>query len=252
MARIRTVKPEFFRHEDLQALNEKHRDIMLFFCGLWCQCDKAGRFRWRPNHIKLDVLPFTKYNAGTYLDVLQEAGFISKYSVDGEDYGLVCNFKKHQLIWGSETKSPLRLPEPTEDVLCDFRGRTEDIGVRSQESGDIDSGDSSLKAMFEEARSKFPGTRKGLSPEWANFLKKHGKRKNEIVPLLIPAVEKFCKHHSHLKTEKRYIPHFQTWINGEGWTEEYPEWDTRQQEATRNATMTEEERQKEFKRKHVI
>jgi hypothetical protein len=138
LARIRTVKPDFFRHEELQALNEKHPNIMLFFAGLWCQCDKAGNFRWKPNQIKLDILPFTNYNPSTYLDVLVDAAYLSRYTVDGEDYGSVLNFKKHQLIWGSETKSPLKWPENKEVQQKYVQGSTQDIGVRNQETGDID------------------------------------------------------------------------------------------------------------------
>lgn len=47
MARIRTIKPEFFRHEGLQDLEQANPGAyaMLVFAALWGHCDKHGRSR---------------------------------------------------------------------------------------------------------------------------------------------------------------------------------------------------------------
>lgn len=108
------------------------------------------------------------------------------------------------------------------------------------------------KECFEEVRQKYPGTKRGAEPEWENFKKKYQKGAKEIIPLLLPALAKFCRHHAERKTEKNYIPHFKTWINNQGWTAEFPEWDTKKQQEVAQAGMTEEERLREWRRKNVI
>jgi hypothetical protein len=59
MARIRTIKPDFFRHELLQDLEAENPGLypMLFFIGLLTLSDKSGRFEWKPRAIKPRVLP---------------------------------------------------------------------------------------------------------------------------------------------------------------------------------------------------
>ncbi len=172
MARIRTVKPDYFRHEGLQELNQSYPNIMLFFAGLWCQCDKAGHFRWKPNQIKLDVLPFTEYNPSTYLEVLESNLYLSRYEVEGEWYGEILNFKKHQLIWGSEVKSPLKHPLREKEVLSPNRGSTEDIGVRNQELGvrrqdKAEFGPWFSDSLFVEAWKAWSKARKSTPPDGA-------------------------------------------------------------------------------------
>ena len=116
MARIRTVKPEFFRHEGLQDLEIKNpgKYPMMVFEGLWVLCDKTGRFEWRPRQIKLDILPFLPFDMEDTLCVLETAGFVEKYEVNGKYYGFIPSFKTHQVISGKELQSPARYPEAQE------------------------------------------------------------------------------------------------------------------------------------------
>ena len=82
MARIRTIKPEFFRHELLQDLAAEHgAEIMLVFAGLWGHCDSEGRFEWRPRQLKLDILPFLDFSMAEILDLLETAGLVKPGSV---------------------------------------------------------------------------------------------------------------------------------------------------------------------------
>jgi hypothetical protein len=119
MARIRTFKPEFLRHELLQDIETKNpgKYPMFVFQGLWSVCDKQGVFPWKPRSLKLDIYPFLKFEMGETLAILAEAGFIRKYTAsDGEEYGNVINFEKHQRINGDEAKLPAKYPSPCEEV----------------------------------------------------------------------------------------------------------------------------------------
>ena len=114
MARIRTVKPDFFRHEKLQDLEVAHpgKYIMLTFEGLWTLCDSKGKFLFKPRTIKLDVLPFIPFNMEETLGVLEKEGFIETYEVEGEKYGRIPSFLDHQRITGKEATEGEKYPDP--------------------------------------------------------------------------------------------------------------------------------------------
>lgn len=114
MARIRTIKPEFFRHEGLQDLEVANpgKYPMMVFAGLWGHCDKDGRFEWRPRQLKLDILPFLPFDMADVLALLESAGFVESYEVDGKKYGVIHSFKEHQRLSGKESQEGGKHPEP--------------------------------------------------------------------------------------------------------------------------------------------
>lgn len=118
MARIRTVKPDFFRHEGLQDLERDNpgQHVMLTFAGLWTLCDKSGRFEWKPRTIKLDVLPFLDFDMGTTLALLERFSYVRRYIADGKTYGVIPSFEEHQRINGKEAQEPAKHPEPVEFI----------------------------------------------------------------------------------------------------------------------------------------
>jgi len=54
MARIRTIKPEFFTSEDIVSLTPHAR---LLYIAMWCEADKEGRMTWRPKTLKMRYFP---------------------------------------------------------------------------------------------------------------------------------------------------------------------------------------------------
>ena len=113
MSRIRTVKPEFYRHELLQDLekNNPGKYPMMVFEALWGHSDKNGSFEWKPRILKLDILPFLPFEMEDTLKILENAQMIIKYTVDGVDYGHIPTFKKHQRIGGTEAENPGKFPQ---------------------------------------------------------------------------------------------------------------------------------------------
>ena len=108
MARIRTIKPEFFRHEGLYEAEIKYQlPLRISFAGLWTACDREGRFKWKPRALKLDVLPYDELDFSRVLDALATCGFIVKYEKDGEDYGCIPSWHTHQVINNRESESIL-------------------------------------------------------------------------------------------------------------------------------------------------
>jgi hypothetical protein len=121
VARIRSVKPEFFRHEELQDLEAKHagKYPMFVYEALWNQCDRQGVFLWRPRTLKLDILPFLPFEMEDTLKILSDAGYIKRYTVDGKDYGIIPTFAKHQSISKAEQDNKNLYPLPSADIETD-------------------------------------------------------------------------------------------------------------------------------------
>lgn len=109
MARIRSLKPEFFRDDELAELPPIAR---LLFQGLWGLADKEGRLEDRPKRIKVEVLPYDDCDIDELLDLLSDK-FIKRYQVDGESYIWIVKFKEHQRITGKEAETQSRIPEYT-------------------------------------------------------------------------------------------------------------------------------------------
>lgn len=117
MARIRTIKPEFYRHYGLYAAErEFSMPLRVAFSGLWTACDRRGRFRWRPEELKLDCLPFDDVDFSRVLDALSTRGFVVKYAWRGKNYGVIPSFSEHQVINNREAESTLPDPEECEII----------------------------------------------------------------------------------------------------------------------------------------
>jgi hypothetical protein len=108
MGRIRTVKPELFKHEELFQLEQETKlPIRISFAGLFTVADREGRFRWKPNVLKLDVLPYDKIDFSRVLDALATHGFVEKYEHNKNIYGVIPSFTIHQVINNRESDSIL-------------------------------------------------------------------------------------------------------------------------------------------------
>ena len=60
MARIRYLKPDFFKDEDIKELSFETR---LFYQGLWVQADRDGRGEDRPERLKIEIMPYDEIDA---------------------------------------------------------------------------------------------------------------------------------------------------------------------------------------------
>lgn len=80
--------------------------------------------------------------------------------------------------------------------------------------------------IFDEFRKAYKGKKRGLATELDNLKKKHPKDWKEIVPLLMPALEREEQHRKIAKAAGEFVPQWamlQTWINQSRWEMEYPE-----------------------------
>lgn len=95
MARIRTIKPDFWTDEEVVELDPLER---LLFIGLWNFCDDQGFIDYRPRKIKMQVLPADEVDLPRALANLAKASLVVAF--DGPE-GVVLkirNWHKHQKI----------------------------------------------------------------------------------------------------------------------------------------------------------
>jgi hypothetical protein len=129
MSKIRTVKPDLFRHEQLfEAEQISGFPLRLLFIGLFTVVDAEGRFRWRPRQLKLDILPYDEIDFNAALSALVEFGFVQHYEYGGEYYGAIPTWHKHQSINQREPDSVL--PDPQRGLILKAHKPTETYPVQ--------------------------------------------------------------------------------------------------------------------------
>lgn len=104
MARIRSIKPDFFTDDKINELDIKTR---LFFIGMWTQADKRGRLLDRPKHLRIKILPCDRLDGEKMVVALETEGRIIRYTVNGENYIQIRNFELHQRPHHTEAESKL-------------------------------------------------------------------------------------------------------------------------------------------------
>lgn len=144
MARIRTIKPEFFTSEDVVALTPFAR---LLYIALWCEADKEGRMVWKPKTFKMRYFPADELVIDDLCEELLKSSLVVRY---GDGFAHIPTFTAHQHINPRETAS--QLPEPTRHARVGTRQpRDSDVqGGREGKGREVDSASG-------DAYSSFPG-----------------------------------------------------------------------------------------------
>lgn len=109
MARIRTIKPEFFTSEDIVSLSAFAR---LLYIALWCEADKEGRFVWKPITFKLRYFPGDSLDINAICHELLDAELVVRY---GDGLAYIPGFTRHQHVNPRESASELPAPPGTKD-----------------------------------------------------------------------------------------------------------------------------------------
>lgn len=134
MARARNIKPQFFTNDELSELPPLAR---LLFIGLWTIADFKGCFEYKPKRLKVQLLPYDDCDIEQLVSVLDKSRFISIYSVQGQTFGKVLNFNKHQNPHKNEKEKGSDIPDiyqnDAENVM--FSDNLEDIEINHDQNG---------------------------------------------------------------------------------------------------------------------
>ena len=98
MARIRTIKPQFW---DDAKIGRIPRDARLLYIGLWTFADDLGVVIADPVWLKSKIFPYDRIQIQqleAWLGLLEKTGFISLLSVKSESFYYLPTFSRHQII----------------------------------------------------------------------------------------------------------------------------------------------------------
>jgi hypothetical protein len=98
VARIRTIKPEFWKHEELCALPEATH---MLAAALLNYADDFGYFNANPALVKAECSPLREPSVSIpeSLRSLQEIGYLQFGACEkGKHYGRIVNFSEHQRV----------------------------------------------------------------------------------------------------------------------------------------------------------
>jgi hypothetical protein len=112
VARIRSIKPELLEDEKAAGLNHLEWRV---FVSLFLLADDYGNFRAAPGRVSGAALwSHPGENVGAVLEHLRTVGLIRLYSVDGQLYGHLNGWEKHQKV-DHPGKPSCPFPPATED-----------------------------------------------------------------------------------------------------------------------------------------
>jgi len=167
MARIRTIKPEFWADEKLSLLDPLTR---LVFLGLISMADDAGRL---VDNIKLldgMLFPNTDDTCGASLEILARISRIARYrSSSGQQLIQIVNWATHQKV---DNPGKYTLPGPETAVLTQPVAPTADIGPTDAPSTEpaADSAPRDQAVSLESRENQARTSRSDLLPTTSDLL----------------------------------------------------------------------------------
>jgi len=110
VARIRTIKPEFWTDD---AITECSLSARLLFIGVWNFADDAGNLDRSSKQLKARIFPVDNIDCEPLIQELITHGLLREYSVSGKKYLHIPGFIDHQVI--NRPSKPV-VPGPAEEV----------------------------------------------------------------------------------------------------------------------------------------
>src|SRR6202008_1352454 len=99
MARIRTIKPEFWQDEKIALLPPYAR---LLYIGMWNMSDDYGTVRSTPAFLKSQIFPYDEQmrtkDLSTWIDSLTKAQMLEPFEYNGQGFFNIRTFNEHQKI----------------------------------------------------------------------------------------------------------------------------------------------------------
>jgi hypothetical protein len=230
--RIRSIKPEFWRSDDITALSREER---LLFIGLWSYVDDngVGIDDYRSIAADLFALEDDQKEIRDFvresLATLSRALLIDRYEADGRRLLHIRTWKKHQRV---DRPNKVRYPEPPPDYTPptsgskgDSRESREDVANDSRESPLLEQGNRGTeeKRSTSATADAAPKVNDRFDEFWALYPRKVKKeeartawkavlRKKVDPDRVIAGITRQAAAWRAEGREKQYIPHAPGWL----------------------------------------
>lgn len=201
MARIRTIKPEFFTSDDICALSPYAR---LLYIALWCEADREGRLVWTPGVLKRRYLPDDPCDIADVTAELIGRGLVVLY---GEGLACIPTFLRHQHVNAREALS--KLPPPAGAVSGESRTGREGEGREGEgKEGNGKEGEGTPP----------PGRAHALPADWKpeeEDLAWAASARPDLDRAAIDAETERFRHHAtaHARLAHRWGPNWRLWVS---------------------------------------
>jgi hypothetical protein len=236
MARIRTIKPNFFRSHNVADLSTDACRIT--WAGLWTYCDDAGRGLDDARLVKGEIWPLhdriTAKVVEVHLTELADGDdpMICRYVIGAKRFLHVINWDKHQKI---NRPQPSRIDScPIHDSFTESAVNAHDTrGERSREEKEQGkdqgkgTGNREASSAPEAPESELPG----FDAFWSAYPRKVGKPSavkawKKVKPAdhaaVAAGVTRWAAYWVAGQTSVEHIPHPSTWLNDRRWEDEPP------------------------------
>ena len=219
MARIRTIKPEFFTSEDIVSLSAFAR---LLYIALWCEADREGRMYWKPKTFKMRYFPADNVDINALCDEVVGAGLVELY---GEGLAFIPSFHKHQHINPRESASTL----PVNDACVTRHDASVTVHSPSVTHREEGKGKEGTHTRQDATRASASPT--GFAEFWSAYPRKAGKGdaekawkavKGVDLQTILQAIERARATEQWRKDGGQFIPHPATWLRQKRWEDEAP------------------------------
>ena len=208
MARIRTIKPEFFTSEDIFDLTPLAH---LFYAFLWCEADREGRIKWKPRTLAARFFPEDDYAIDDLAQQLVDQGHVKFYEVKEQVFCFLTSFTEHQVINNREKESSFPAYSPDACV--------------TRESGGLLEGREGREGKGREGNARVPFSQEFLD-WWEEYPHKVGKQdawkawQKAIKQTDLETLHAGLKGYKRHKPEDRPWCNPSTWLNGGRWADE--------------------------------
>lgn len=240
MARIRSIKPEFWTDPDIVALPIATR---LAFVGMWNHADDYGVLKDDPARLKLQILPADDIDFAGVVDELVESGhLLRRVASDGTKLLVIRTFCVHQKIdrravgrWGhpsdfgptNPAQAPPIPPTPSETPPAPTAPTPvlEGTGLERSNSSSApppQSGrpDAPEPDPFVEFWSRWPKSRRIDRAKAQTAFKSASKR--ATAAKILAGLDRWCAHWRAERTDPQFIPHPQRWLANDRWLAAVP------------------------------
>lgn len=171
MARIRTVKPDYWTDERVGECSVSAR---LLFIACWNFADDHGGLDRSAKQLKAQAFPYDAIDCEPLVQELLDAGLLVEYAVDGKKYLHIKGFRKHQKVekpakprvplYDDSLNTPRILPEPSPTSSGSSLGRegngrevlTHTARAREELPAKLQAAEAEHHVMFERVRKAYP------------------------------------------------------------------------------------------------
>lgn len=235
--RIRSIKPEFWRSDDITKLSREDR---LLFVGLWQYVDDngVGIDDYRQITADLFALEDDQNEVRAYvregLATLARGLLIARYEADGKNLLYIRSWDRHQRV-DRPNKSRFPVPDPsdpppTSESTTDSQQTLDGLATDSRQSPRLEQGNRGTKKTAKADASA--AIDEGFAEFWSEYPRKEkkpdGRRayRNAITKRRVTHDQIMAglrRHNAGWRangTERRFIPHPATWLNGDCFNDE--------------------------------